>query len=74
VCRQLNIPFAADPSQQMARMTGEEIEVVNRWGFLPVSNEYELALAMQKTGWTDREILDRVKYRVVTLGSPGSKG
>jgi adenosine kinase len=28
---------------------------------------------MQKTGWTDREILERVKYRVVTLGSNGAK-
>ena len=36
-------------------------------------NEYELALAMQKTGWTDAEILARVKFRVVTLGSQGAK-
>ena len=36
-------------------------------------NEYELALAMQKTGWSDAEILDLVEYRVVTLGSQGAK-
>ena len=28
---------------------------------------------MQKTGWCDKEILERVKYRVVTLGSKGAK-
>jgi adenosine kinase len=36
-------------------------------------NEYELALAIQKTGWSDHEILQRVKYRVVTLGSDGAR-
>jgi adenosine kinase len=73
VCRQLNIPFAADPSQQMARMTGEEIKLLIDGASYLFLNEYELALAMQKTGWSDREILDRVKYRVVTLGSKGAK-
>jgi adenosine kinase len=28
---------------------------------------------MQKTGWSDAEILSRVKVRVVTLGSKGAK-
>jgi adenosine kinase len=73
VCRQQAIPFAADPSQQMARMTGEEIKLLIDGASYLFLNEYELALAMQKTGWTDREILERVKYRVVTLGSMGAK-
>ena len=73
VCRQQAIPFAADPSQQMARMTVEEIKLLIDGASYLFLNEYELALAMQKTGWTDREILERVKYRVVTLGSMGAK-
>jgi adenosine kinase len=32
-----------------------------------------LALAIQKTGLSDREILEQVKYRVVTLGSEGAR-
>jgi adenosine kinase len=36
-------------------------------------NEYELALACQKTGWSDAEILDQVQVRIVTLGSAGAK-
>jgi adenosine kinase len=36
-------------------------------------NEYELALAIQKTGWSDEEILSRVKTRIVTLSSDGAK-
>ncbi len=73
VCRQLGIAFAADPSQQMARMSGDEIKLLIEGAAYLFLNEYELALAMQKTGWSDREILERVKYRVVTLGSKGAK-
>ena len=73
VCRQQGISFAADPSQQMARMSGEEIKLLIDGAAYLFLNEYELALAMQKTGWTDLEILERVKYRVVTLGSKGAK-
>ncbi|MFM2263861.1 MAG: hypothetical protein RLY81_213 [Actinomycetota bacterium] len=73
VCRQLGIPFAADPSQQMARMSGDEIKLLIEGASYLFLNEYELALAMQKTGWSDSEILERVKYRVVTLGSKGAK-
>jgi adenosine kinase len=73
VCRQLGIAFAADPSQQMARMSGEEIKLLIQGAAYLFLNEYELALAMQKTGWSDREILEQVKFRVVTLGSKGAK-
>ena len=73
VCRKERIPFAADPSQQMARMSGEEIKLLIDGASYLFLNEYELALAMQKTGWSDREILEHVKVRVVTLGSKGAK-
>ena len=73
VCRDMGIPFAADPSQQMARMSGEAIKQLIDGASYLFMNEYELALAMQKTGWSDAEILGRVKVRVVTLGSKGAK-
>ena len=73
VCRKEGIPFAADPSQQMARMSGDEIKLLIDGASYLFLNEYELALAMQKTGWSDREILEHVKIRVVTLGSKGAK-
>jgi len=72
-CRELGIAFAADPSQQMARMSGEEIKLLIEGASYLFMNEYELALAMQKTGWSDAEILERVKVRVITLGSKGAK-
>jgi adenosine kinase len=73
VARQKGVPIAADPSQQMARMSGEEIKKLITGSTYLFLNEYELALAIQKTGWSDREILEQVKYRVVTLGSEGAR-
>lgn len=67
------IAVAADPSQQMARMSGDEIQKLIDGATYLFMNEYELALAIQKTGWSDREILERVKYRVITLGSHGAR-
>jgi adenosine kinase len=57
----------------MARLSGEEIKALIDGATYLFLNEYELALAIQKTGWSDEEILDRVTYRVVTLGAAGSR-
>ncbi len=37
------------------------------------TNEYEKALAEQKTGWSDAEILARVGTRITTLGAKGAR-
>jgi len=73
MARDLKIPVAADPSQQLARMDGKEIAQLIDGAKYLFLNEYELALAIQKTGWSDHEILQRVKYRIVTLGSEGAR-
>jgi adenosine kinase len=73
VARQTGVAIAADPSQQMARMSGDEIKQLISGATYLFLNEYELALAIQKTGWSDREILEQVKYRIVTLGSEGAR-
>lgn len=67
------IAVAADPSQQMARMSGDQIQKLIEGATYLFMNEYELALAIQKTGWSDHEILQKVKYRVVTQGSAGAR-
>ena len=73
MARDLKIPVAADPSQQLARMDGKEIAQLIDGAKYLFLNEYELALAIQKTGWTDRQLFDRVQVRIVTLGSKGAQ-
>jgi adenosine kinase len=70
-CRDRGYPFAADPSQQLARMDGEQVrELVDGAKFL-FSNDYEWELLLNKTGWTEADVLQRVGMRVTTLGDKG---
>ncbi|MEV7570822.1 carbohydrate kinase family protein [Streptomyces tanashiensis] len=70
-CRDLGIPFAADPSQQLARLDGAEVrELVDGARFL-FTNEYETALLLEKSGWTEGDVLRRVGTWVTTHGEAG---
>ncbi len=71
-CRSRGIPFAADPSQQLAFADGETIRQLIDGADYLLTNEYEAALTEQKTGWSAEEILDRVSYRVITHGRDGA--
>ncbi|MDJ0461380.1 carbohydrate kinase family protein [Streptomyces sp. H27-C3] len=70
-CKARSIPFAADFSQQIARMSGDDIRTLLDGATYLFSNEYEKGLIESKTGWTDAEILAKVGHRVTTLGSRG---
>ena len=70
-CRYRGYPFAADPSQQLARMDGPQIRRLIDGATYLLTNEYEAALTQHKTGWSAAEILRRVGMRVTTLGPKG---
>lgn len=70
-CRQRGYPFAVDPSQQLARMDGEQARAFVDGARYLFTNDYELELLLRKTGWTERDVLDRVGIRVTTLGEKG---
>lgn len=70
-CRERGYPFIADPSQQLARMDGEQVrELIDDANYL-FTNEYETQLAMQSTGWSESQILDKVGQWVTTHGADG---
>ena len=70
-CRELGIPFAADPSQQLARMEGPEIRRLVDGARYLLSNDYEWELLLQKTGWTEAEVAQRVDIRITTHSEKG---
>ena len=72
-CRLRGYPFLADPGQQIAWMDGAGIRQLIDGATYLFTNEYEAALAEQKTGWSAEEILSRVGTRVVTLGAKGAR-
>jgi len=73
-CRAAGLPFAADPSQQLARLFDDEQirSLVDGADYL-FGNEYEEALIERKSGWGSAEILDRVGVRITTLGPGGAR-
>ncbi|SFK60820.1 carbohydrate kinase family protein [Geodermatophilus ruber] len=70
-CRDRGYAFAADPSQQLAWADGEMIRELVDGADLLFTNEYEAALLLQKTGWTDAEVLARVGTWVTTRAADG---
>jgi adenosine kinase len=70
-CRELGIPFAADPSQQLARMDGAQIRRLVDGARYLLSNDYEWELLLQKTGWTEADVADRIDIRITTHSEKG---
>ncbi|MCV7317370.1 carbohydrate kinase family protein [Mycolicibacillus parakoreensis] len=70
-CRKLGLAFAADPSQQLARLTGEEIRRLIDGATYLFTNDYEWDLLLSKTGWTEADVMGQVGLRVTTLGENG---
>jgi adenosine kinase len=70
-CRERGFTFAADPSQQLARMDGVDVAKLAAGAELWFSNDYELGLLLSKTSWTESQLLERIGHRVTTLGSKG---
>jgi len=70
-CRSRGIPFAADPSQQLAWSDGPMIRQLIEGAAYLFSNDYEAGLIEQKTGWGPDDVLERVGLRITTHGEGG---
>jgi adenosine kinase len=71
-CRELGIPFAADVSQQVARMEGPDLRLLVEGARYLMTNDYEWELLQKKTGWTEEQVAERVDVRITTLGEHGA--
>ena len=72
-CKAGKIPFVFDPSHQLGTFSKEElIELIDMADFY-IGNDYELALTLEKTGWTEAELAKHAGTLIVTLGEKGSK-
>jgi adenosine kinase len=70
-CRERGYAFAADPSQQLARMSGDGVLRLIDGATYLLTNDYEKSLLESKTRLSDAQVLDRVAVRVTTLGKHG---
>ena len=70
-CRKLGLSFAADPSQQLARLNGDEIRRLINGATYLFTNDYEWDLLLQKSGWSEAQVMSQIGLRVTTLGPKG---
>lgn len=70
-CRTLGLAFAADPSQQLARLNGEEIRRLIDGATYLFTNDYEWDLLLQKSGLSEAQVMSQITLRVTTLGEKG---
>lgn len=70
-CRTLGLAFAADPSQQLARLSGAEIRRLIDGATYLFTNDYEWDLLLQKSGLSEAQVMSQIQLRVTTLGEKG---
>ncbi len=66
------IPFIFDPGQGLPMFGGEDIARFIGQATWVAVNDYEWELVQQKTGWTVKDVTQRVKALIVTRGARGS--
>ncbi len=72
-CQELGLSYLYDPSQQIVRMTGEELHSGIRRAQALFVNDYEFGLVQKMTGMTSTDLLQNLHFMVVTCGRQGSK-
>jgi adenosine kinase len=71
-CKELQIPYIFDPSQQIVRLSGEELRAGTEGARMLILNDYELEMFKKKTGLYDDHLLYLVETIIVTHGENGS--
>jgi adenosine kinase len=67
------IPFIFDPGQAMPLFNGEELRNFIELAQYVTVNDYESNLLQERTGWSENDIVKRVKAYITTRGPHGSQ-
>ncbi|GAC1628341.1 MAG: carbohydrate kinase family protein [Nevskia sp.] len=66
------VPFIFDPGQGLPMFNGEELkDFIEKATYIAV-NDYECEMLMSRTGWSVKDIAERVDALIVTRGGKGS--
>jgi adenosine kinase len=71
-CKALGLAYLYDPSQQLVRLSVEDVQYGIEGALALFVNDYEFALIQKTTGMTPADILERVQFMVVTRGEQGA--
>jgi adenosine kinase len=68
-----DIPFIFDPGQAMPLFNGKELSQMIEQATYVTVNDYESNLLQERTGWSEKDIAERVKAYIITRGGSGSE-
>lgn len=71
-CRNRGYSFVADPSQQLTSLDAQQVRQLIDGAAYLFNNEYERELLETRSGWSSKEILERVGTWITTLGKNGA--
>jgi adenosine kinase len=72
-CKECEIPYVYDASQQIIRLSGEDLRAGCRDSKMIILNDYELGMLENKTGWAEEEIAAQTETLIVTFVENGSR-
>jgi len=71
-CRELGVPYIYDPSQQVARMGGDDLKQGVVGAHMVICNDYEFEIIREKTGMDAAAMLQHAEAVIVTRGEKGA--
>jgi len=71
-CRDLAIPYIYDPSQQVARMGGDDLTQGVVGAHIVICNDYEFEIIREKTGMDAAAMLRHAEAVIITRGEKGA--
>ncbi|MGE5139639.1 MAG: carbohydrate kinase family protein [Rudaea sp.] len=70
--RELGLNYIYDPSQQIIRLSGEELALGVHGSLMLILNDYEFEMLKNKTGWSNEQVVASTRVLIVTRGARGS--
>ena len=71
-CRELGVPYIYDPSQQVARMGGDDLKQGVVGAHMVICNDYEFEIIREKTGMDAAAMLQHAEAVIITRGERGA--
>jgi adenosine kinase len=71
-CRELGVPYIYDPSQQVARMGGDDLTQGLAGARMVICNDYEFEMIREKTGMDAAAMLQHAEAVIITRGEKGA--
>ncbi len=71
-CKEMGVKTVFDPGQQTTAFSEIELKKMISESEFVIGNDYEIKLLQDRTGWSEKDILENTEFLVITLGEKGS--